>query len=95
MASWATFKAKLEEEYGDPAAESQAQEFLLTYKQGKKKPREFLNELELWFQLANVTKDRHKLCAVTRAMDLSMVESLTIAGYPDPMRTQEQTAQHQ
>jgi len=61
-------KAKLEEEYGDPAAESQAQEFLLTYKQGKKKPREFLNELELWFRLANVTEDGHKLRAATRAM---------------------------
>jgi len=81
--SWATFEAKLEEEYGDPAAESQAQEFLLTYKQGKKKPREFLNELELWFHLANVTEDGHKLRAATRAMDPSMVESLTIAGYPE------------
>src|SRR5882762_6726249 len=80
--NWATFEAKLEEEYGDPAAESQAQEFLLTYKQGKKKPREFLNELELWFWLAKITDNRHRLHATTRAMDPSMVEALTIAGYP-------------
>jgi len=79
---WATFEVRLEEEYRDPAAKSQAQEFPPDLQQGKKKLREFLNKLELWFWLAKVTDDRHKLHAATRAMDPTMVEALTIASYP-------------
>src|SRR6267378_1507767 len=47
--TWVEFQAILEDQYGDPAAEQQAWEYLLHYKQGKTPACSFFNTLELWF----------------------------------------------
>src|SRR3979490_322588 len=55
--TWDEFEDLLEDHFGDPAAESQAWEYLWTYKQGRQGSRSFFNQLELWFTLANFTDE--------------------------------------
>ena len=67
--TWEQFKRDLEKEYGDPAAQEQAEEHLLTYKQGSQDARSFFNSLELWYYLAKIMKDDDKLKFTKRAMN--------------------------
>ena len=67
--TWDQFRQDLEREYGDPAAQEQAEEHLLTYKQGSQDARSFFNSLELWYDLAKITKEKDKLKFAKRAMN--------------------------
>src|SRR5258705_41320 len=53
--TWEAFEATLEDAFGDPAAETQAQEYLVNFRQGNQKARPFFTTLELWFNLARIT----------------------------------------
>jgi len=80
--TWVEFQAILEDQYGDPAAEQQAQEYLLHYKQGETPARSFFDTLELWFTLANISDKDEAYNIVKRAMNPHMRSALTIAGFP-------------
>ena len=66
--TWDQFKRDLKRDYGDPTAQEQAEEHLLTYKQGSQDARSFFNSLELWYDLAK-TKDEDKLKFAKQAMN--------------------------
>ena len=70
--TWDQFKRDLAREYGDPAVQEQAEEHLLTYKQGSQDARSFFNSLELWFDLAKTTKEEDKLKFAKQAMNLAL-----------------------
>jgi len=59
--TWINFEKILEDSFGDPAAETQAREFLITYKQKDTKARPYFATLELWFNLANITDDTENI----------------------------------
>ena len=80
--TWDQFKRDLEKEYGDPAAQEQAEEHLLTYKQGSQDARSFFNSLELWYDLAKIMKEEDKLKFTKRAMNLALQSTLTVVGFP-------------
>ena len=80
--TWEQFKRDLEREYGDPAAQEQAEEHLLTYKQGSQDARSFFNSLELWFDLAKMLKEEDKLKFAKHAMNLALRSTLTVVGFP-------------
>ena len=70
--TWDQFKWDLEREYGDPTVQEQAEEHLLTYKQGSQDARSFFNSLELWYDLAKIMKEEDKLKFAKRAMNLAL-----------------------
>src|SRR5882762_467400 len=80
--TWVEFQAILEDQYGDPAAEQQAREYLLYYKQGDMSARSFFDTLELWFTLANISDKTEAYNAAKRAMNPRVRSALTMAGFP-------------
>src|SRR5882757_1875181 len=80
--TWDTFEKILEDSFGDPAAETQAREFLITYKQKDTKARPYFATLELWFNLANITDDTEKYNHVKRTMNPNICSSLLLVGIP-------------
>src|SRR5882757_2313609 len=58
--TWDNFEKILEDSFGDPAAETQAREFLITYKQNSIKAQPYFTTLELWFNLANIMDEAKK-----------------------------------
>src|SRR5882724_9443497 len=80
--TWATFEAELEKEYGDPAAEEKAVEYLRTYKQGTTSARKFFSNLELWFSLAAIADAAEQLAIAKKAMNPQLRSSLTLVGFP-------------
>src|SRR3979490_1883373 len=80
--TWSDFEDILENEFGDPAAETQAKEFLLHYKQGNMKARPYFSTLELWFNLANITTDDEKYAIVKRTMNPTIRSSFLLVGIP-------------
>jgi hypothetical protein len=80
--TWTDFKQALEEDFGDPAAEANAREYLRTYKQGATPARKFFSSLELWFSFANVTDAAEKLEVTKKSMNPALRSSLTLVGFP-------------
>src|SRR6267378_6422949 len=80
--TWVEFQAIMEDQFGDPAAEQQAQEYLLHYKQGKTPAHSFFTSLELWFMLANINNIVETFNIAKRAMNPRLRSALTIAGFP-------------
>src|SRR6267378_552074 len=80
--TWVEFQKILEEQYGDPAAEQQAREYLLHFRQEDMPARAFFDTLELWFTLANITDKTEAYNAAKRSMNPRMRSALTIAGFP-------------
>src|SRR5882757_1763078 len=64
--TWEIFEKILEDSFGDPAAETQAREFLITFKQKDLKAQPYFTMLELWFYLANIMEDAEKYNSVKR-----------------------------
>jgi len=79
---WVEFQAILEDQFGDPAAEQQAREYLLHYKQGDTPARSFFTTLELWLTLANIDNQVETFNIAKRAMNPKLRSALTIAGFP-------------
>jgi hypothetical protein len=73
---------ELEKEYGDPAAEAKAVEYLRTYKQGATSVRKFFSNLELWFSLAGINDMAEQLTIAKKSMNLALRSSLTLVGFP-------------
>jgi len=67
--TWSEFQKILDDQYGDPAAEQQAREYLLHYKQGDLPACSFFDTLELWFTLANISDKTEAYNAAKRAMN--------------------------
>src|SRR6267143_1573718 len=63
--TWSKFQKILDDQYGDPAAEQQAREYLLHYKQGDMPACSFFDTPELWFMLANIS-DKHEAYSVVK-----------------------------
>src|SRR6267143_613956 len=80
--TWVEFQVILEDQYGDPAVEQQAREYLLHYKQGETPARSFFNTLELWFMLANISDKDEAYNAAKWVMNPHMRSALTIASFP-------------
>jgi hypothetical protein len=80
--TWNEFERQLEQEFGDPAAEEKAKEFLLTFKQENRPARKFFSVLELWFDLAKITDAGIHWTIAKKAMNPQLRTSLTIAGFP-------------
>ena len=80
--TWSDFEDILENEFGDPAAETQAKEFLIHYKQGNMKARPYFSTLELWFNLANVVSEEEKYAVVKRTMNPAVRSSFLLVGMP-------------
>src|SRR6267143_4810533 len=80
--TWVKFQAILEDQFGDPAAEQQAQEYLLHYKQGDTPARSFFMTLELWLTLANIDNAVKTFNIAKRAINPRLRSALTIAGFP-------------
>src|SRR5882762_10299116 len=80
--SWTEFQKILEDQYGDPAAEQQAREYLLHYRQGDAPARSFFDTLELWFTLANITDKTEAYNAAKRLMNPRTRSALVMAGFP-------------
>src|SRR5882762_226601 len=80
--TWSEFQKILEDQYGDPAAEQQAREYLLHYKQGNTPTHSFFDTLELWFTLANISDKTEAYNAAKRAMNPRTRSALTMAGFP-------------
>src|SRR5882757_295109 len=80
--TWNDFEKVLEDSFGNPAAENQAREFLLTYKQKDTKARPYFAMLKLWFNLANITDDTDKYNTVKRTMNPNIRSSLLLVGIP-------------
>src|SRR5882757_3279244 len=81
--TWADFEKILEDSFSDPAAETQAKEFLIQFKQKEMKAQPYFSTLELWFNLANVTDDAEKYAMVKRSMNPQVRSSLLLVGIPD------------
>src|SRR5882757_4937035 len=79
---WRDFEKILEDSFGDLGAETQAREFLLTFKQKDLKARPYFAMLELWFNLANITDDTNKYNTVKRTMNPTIHSSLLLVGIP-------------
>src|SRR3984885_12396179 len=81
--TWTEFERQMEQEFGDPAAEQKAKEFLLTYKQGNLPARKYFSTLELWFSLAKITDTALQWDIAKKGMNPQLRSSLTIAGFPN------------
>src|SRR5882757_5951978 len=81
--TWREFQKTLEDAFGDPAAENQAREYLLNFKQDDQKARPFYTMLELWFNLANITDDEQKYQMAKRAINSKIRSSLLLVDFPD------------
>src|SRR5882757_1100115 len=81
--TWKEFQKTLEDAFGDPAAENQAREYLLNFKQDDQKARPFYTMLELWFNLANITDDEQKYQMAKRAINSKIRSSLLLVDFPD------------
>src|SRR5882757_8422350 len=79
---WENFEKILEDSFSDPAAEAQAREFLITFKQKDLKARPYFATLELWFNLANIMEDTKKYNSVKRTMNPQIRSSLLLVGIP-------------
>src|SRR5882757_4839462 len=75
---WEQFEKTLEDSFGNPAAETQAKEFLIQFKQKDQKARPYFSTLELWFNLAKVTDDAEKYAMVKRGMNPQVWSSLLL-----------------
>src|SRR6267143_2036631 len=80
--TWDEFQKILEDQYGDPAAEQQAREYLLHYRQGDTPARSFFDTLELWFTLANLTDKTEAYNAAKRSMNPRTRSALVMASFP-------------
>jgi len=84
--TWTAFQEMLEKAYGDPASEAHATEFLLRkFRQGEKTNRQFLEELEMWMELAGMSgfaAAEVQLQTLKRCMNQDLRRSLNIAGFP-------------
>ena len=80
--TWAEFEAALEKDFGDPAAESKAREYLRTFRQGNTPACKFFSNLELWLDLADITDDAERMDVARKAMNPTLRSSLTMIGFP-------------
>jgi len=80
--TWVEFQAIMEDQFRDPTAEQQAQEYLLHYKQGDTPAHSFFTTLELWLTLANIDNGVETFNITKRAMNPRLRSALTIAGFP-------------
>src|SRR5882757_1921160 len=76
--TWEDFEKILEDSFGDPAAKTQAKEFLTQYKQNNTKAQPYFSTLKLWFDLANVTSDTNKYMIVKQSMNLQIWSNLLL-----------------
>ena len=80
--TWAEFETALEKDFGDPAAESKAREYLQTFRQANTPARKFFSNLELWLDLADITDDAERMDIARKTMNPSLRSSLTMIGFP-------------
>src|SRR5882757_1630588 len=80
--TWENFEKTLEDSFSDLAAEAQAREFLITFKQKDLKAQPYCAILKLWFNLANITDDTEKYNSVKRTMNPNIRSSLSLVGIP-------------
>src|SRR5882762_1724723 len=84
---WSEFQRDLKKTFKDPATESYAKEFILTFKQESLGPKarhlDFIQTLETWFDLAGLEDPDIKYYYIVRSMNRDLARSLTIAGFPD------------
>ena len=80
--TWTQFLQQLEADFGDPAADAKAKEYLRTYKQGTTLARKFFSNLELWFALAKIDDVNEQLDITKKSMNPQLRSNLTLVGFP-------------